>query len=194
MVTNVARHWAARVIEPIARFLDSLGLTPNSVTVLGFLLTAAVAVVVGRGQFRLAGVLLIITLGTDAIDGTLARLTGSSTRFGAFLDSTLDRWAEVLIFGALVWFYLNSGQRTAVLLATGAMAASLMVSYTRARAEGVGLACKNGLLTRFERLAILIAGLILQQMVVALWIIVILATFTALQRIWITWRADQAAH
>ena len=81
-----------------------------------------------------------------------------------------------------------------MLLAMWAMAASLMVSYTRARAEGVGLVCKNGLLTRFERLAILIGGLILQQMVVALWIIAVLASFTALQRIWITWRADQAAH
>jgi CDP-diacylglycerol--glycerol-3-phosphate 3-phosphatidyltransferase len=193
MVTNVARHWAVRVIEPIARFLDSLGLTPNSVTVLGFLLTAAVALIVGHGQFRLAGVLFIVTLGTDAIDGTLARLTGSTTRFGAFLDSTLDRWAEVLIYGALGWFYLNAGQQTAVLLAMAAMAASLMVSYTRARAEGVGLTCKDGLLTRFERLVILIGGLILQQMVAALWIITVLASFTALQRIWITWRADQVA-
>jgi len=193
MVTNVARHWAARVIEPIARFLDSLGLTPNSVTVLGFLLTAAVALVVGRGQFRLAGVLLIVTLGTDAIDGTLARLTGATTRFGAFLDSTLDRWAEVLIYGALGWFYLNAGQQSAVLLAMAAMAASLMVSYTRARAEGVGLTCKDGLLTRFERLVILIGGLILQQTIAALWIITVLASFTALQRIWDTWRADQVA-
>jgi CDP-diacylglycerol--glycerol-3-phosphate 3-phosphatidyltransferase len=145
MVTNVARHWAARVIEPIARFLDSLGLTPNSVTVLGF------------------------------------------------LDSTLDRGAEVLIYGALGWFYLNAGQQTAVLLAMAAMAASLMVSYTRARAEGVGLTCKDGLLTRFERLVILIGGLILQQMIAALWIITVLASFTALQRIWDTWRADQVA-
>ncbi len=194
MVTNVARHWAARVIEPIARLLDSLGLTPNSVTVLGFLLTAAVALLVGRGQFRLAGVLLIITLGTDAIDGTLARLTGRITRFGAFLDSTLDRWAEVLIYSALGWYYLYAGQQTAVLLAMGAMAASLMVSYTRARAEGVGLTCKDGLLTRFERLVLLIGGLIIQQVVAALWVIAVLAVFTALQRIWITWRADQVAH
>ena len=160
---------------------------------MGFLLTAAVALVVGRGQFRLAGVLLIVTLGTDAIDGTLARLTGATTRFGAFLDSTLDRWAEVLIYGALGWFYLNAGQQTAVLLAMAAMAASLMVSYTRARAEGVGLPCKDGLLTRFERLVILIGGLILQQTIAALWIITVLASFTALQRIWDTWRADQVA-
>jgi CDP-diacylglycerol---glycerol-3-phosphate 3-phosphatidyltransferase len=192
MVTNVARQWGARVVEPVARFLSSLGLTPNSVTVLGFLLTALVAFIIARGQLQLAGVLLILTLGMDSIDGTLARMTGSATRFGAFLDSTLDRWAEVLIFVALAWFYLQAGQQTPVLLAVWAMAASLMVSYTRARAEGVGLVCKEGLLTRFERLAILIGGLILQLMVAALWIIAILASITALQRIWVTWRADQA--
>ena len=191
MVTDLARHWAARVVQPIARLLWGLGLTPNAVTVLGFFLTAGVAVVLARGQLQLAGFLLIITLGADAIDGTLARMMGAITRFGAFLDSTLDRWAEVLIYGALAWFFLKTGQDTAVLLAIAAMAASLMVSYTRARAEGVGIICKDGLLTRFERLAILIGGLLLQQMLIALWVISILAAFTALQRIWITWQADR---
>ena len=194
MVTNLARSWASRVVQPIARFLWGVGLTPNAVTVLGFLLTAAVAVVLACGQIQLAGVLLIITLSTDAIDGTLARMMGAITRFGAFLDSTLDRWSEVLIFGALVWYFLESGQDTGVMLAMAAMAASLMVSYTRARAEGVGLTCKDGLLTRFERLVILIAGMILQQIVVALAIITVLAAFTALQRIWITWQADRITH
>jgi CDP-diacylglycerol--glycerol-3-phosphate 3-phosphatidyltransferase len=194
MLTNVARQWGARIVEPTARFLNSLGLTPNVVTVAGFLLTALVALIIAHGQFRLAGVLLILTLSTDSIDGTMARMTGAVTRFGAFLDSTLDRWAEVLIFCALAWFYLQGGQVTPVLLSIWAMAASLMVSYTRARAEGVGLVCKEGLLTRFERLAILIVGLILQQMVIALWIVAVLASITAIQRIYVTWRADQATH
>jgi CDP-diacylglycerol--glycerol-3-phosphate 3-phosphatidyltransferase len=120
-------------------------------------------------------------------------MTGQSTRFGAFLDSTLDRWAEMFLFGALAWHYLKAGQDGAVLWAIAAMAASQMVSYTRARAEGIGLECKEGLLTRFERLTILILGLISKQVVPALWIIALLASFTAVQRIWVTWRADQAA-
>ncbi|HEX9116884.1 MAG TPA: CDP-alcohol phosphatidyltransferase family protein, partial [Anaerolineae bacterium] len=115
------------------------------------------------------------------------------TRFGAFLDSTLDRWAEVLIYGALVWTSLKAHQDQGVMLATAAMAFSLLVSYTRARAEGVGLRCKDGLFTRFERLAVLIAGLILNQVQIALWIITLLAGITALQRIWLTWQADRAA-
>ena len=193
MVTNWARKWGASVIQPIALFLARLGLTPNAITVLGFLMTAAVAVVLATGHIQLAGVLLIGTLAFDAVDGTLARLMGTASRFGAFLDSTLDRWAEVVLYGALVWVFLENGQDTGVLLAVAAMATSLMVSYTRARAEGVGLQCKEGLLTRFERLVILIAGLIFNQIIWALAIIAILAGITAVQRIWVTWQAARTA-
>jgi CDP-diacylglycerol--glycerol-3-phosphate 3-phosphatidyltransferase len=187
------RVWSARVTQPAARFLGNLGLTPNAVTVLGFLMTAGVALLLTTGKMQLAGILLVLTLGTDALDGTLARMNNTITRFGAFLDSTLDRWAEVLVYGALVWFFLKDRQDQGVLLATAAMAFSLLVSYTRARAEGVGLKCKEGLFTRFERLAVLIAGLILNQVVIALWVIALLAGVTALQRIWVTWQADQTA-
>ncbi len=193
MVANLARAWGVRFIEPIARLLQRAGLTPNAITVLGFILTAAVAVVVATGHFLTAGLLLIVTLGADALDGTLARLTGNVTRFGGFLDSTLDRWAEVALYGALVWHFLRVDQDTAVLLAVAAMAASLLVSYTRARAEGAGLQCKEGLFTRFERLAVLIAGLIFNLVVPALWIIAVLAGLTAVQRIWVTWLADRQA-
>jgi CDP-diacylglycerol---glycerol-3-phosphate 3-phosphatidyltransferase len=193
MVTNMARAWGERLILPLARLLGKTGLTPNAVTVLGFLLTAAVALVLAQGALQLAGILLIVALGADGLDGSLARATGSTSRFGAFLDSTLDRWAEVLIFGALVYHFLAVGDNQAVMLATAAMASSLLVSYTRARAEGVGLTCKDGLLTRLERLIVLIVGLILGLVVPALWVIMLFATFTAVQRIWITWQADQVS-
>ena len=193
MVTNWARKWGATVIQPIALFLARLGLTPNTITILGFLMTAAVAMVLATGRTQLAGVLLIGTLAFDAVDGTLARLMGTTSRFGAFLDSTLDRWAEVVIYAALVWVFLQNGQDNGVLLAVAALATSLMVSYTRARAEGAGFQCKEGLLTRFERIVILIAGLIFNQVIWALAIIAILAGFTAMQRIWMTWQAARTA-
>ena len=193
MVTNFARRWGARIIEPVAIWLGKLGLTPNAITVLGFFLTAFVAAVLATGRTQLAGVLLIGTLAFDAVDGTLARLMGTTSRFGAFLDSTLDRWAEVVLYAALVWLFLENGQDSGVLLAVAALATSLMVSYTRARAEGVGFQCKEGLLTRFERMLILIIGLLINQIIWALAIIAILAGFTAVQRIWVTWQAARAA-
>lgn len=193
MVTNFARRWSARIIEPVAMWLGKMGLSPNAVTVLGFFLTAFVAVVLATGRTELGGILLIGTLAFDAVDGTLARLTGATSRFGAFLDSTLDRWAEVVIYLALVWLFLQDGQDTGVLLSTAAMATSLLVSYTRARAEGAGFQCKEGLLTRFERMLILIIGLLINQAIWALAIIALLSGLTAVQRIWVTWQAARSA-
>jgi CDP-diacylglycerol--glycerol-3-phosphate 3-phosphatidyltransferase len=190
MVSNLARAWSARFIEPLARFLGSLGLTPNAVTVLGLFLTLAVAGVLASGRLVLAGVLLIVTLAFDAVDGTLARLTGQISRFGAFLDSTLDRWAEVVLFTAIIWVFLQADNQLGVILASVALSMSLLVSYTRARAEGIGLQCKEGLLTRFERLGILIAGLIVGQVIWAVALIAVLAGVTAIQRIVVTWRAS----
>lgn len=187
MVANLARTWGARILEPVARFFNNLGLTANAVTVFGFVLTVAVAAVLAAGHTQLAGVLFIVTLAFDAVDGTLARLTGTSSPFGAFLDSTLDRWAEIAIYGALVWNFLVLNDDRGVLLAVAALAASLMVSYTRARAEGIGVPCKEGLLTRFERLVILIVGLIFDLTPWALGIIAVLAAVTAVQRILVTW-------
>lgn len=192
MVANLARVWSARLIEPIARFLGSLGLSPNAVTVLGFLLTVAVAGVLASGRLLLAGFLLIVTLAFDALDGTLARISGQTTRFGAFLDSTLDRWAEVAMFVAIVWLYVHTDNDLGAILGVLALSMSLMVSYTRARAEGIGLECKEGILTRFERLVILILGLIAGQLIWALAIIAALAGITAVQRIWVTWQGAKA--
>ena len=191
MLTNLARAWGARIIQPIARLLTRLGLTPNTVTVLGFLLSAAVALVLATGRLTLAGLLLIVTLAFDAVDGTMARTQGTTSRFGAFLDSTLDRWTELFLYGALVWHYLQIGQDLNVLLAVAAMSTSVMVSYTRARAEGVGLPCKEGIFTRFERMVVLIVGLLFGVTPWALGIIAVLAGITAVQRIFVTKRADE---
>jgi len=191
MLTNVARAWGAYLIRPAAHALSRLGFHPNAVTVLGFLLNVGVAAILATGRLRLAGALLIATLAFDAVDGTMARTQGRVSRFGAFLDSTLDRWTELFLYGALVWHYLTIGHSSGVLLAVAAMATSFMVSYTRARAEGIGLTCKEGVFTRFERLLVLIIGLLLGLVPWALTLIAVLAGVTAVQRILITYRADQ---
>ncbi len=191
MLTNVARAWGAHLIQPVAHAFSRLGFHPNAVTVLGFLLNVGVAAILATGRLRLAGALLIATLAFDAVDGTMARTQGRVSRFGAFLDSTLDRWTELFLYSALVWHYLTVGHSVGVLLAVAAMATSFMVSYTRARAEGIGLTCKEGVFTRFERLLMLIIGLLLGFTPWALAIIAALAGITAAQRILITYRADQ---
>ncbi len=192
MLTDLARNWGARIAQPVAAFLSRLGLTPNGATLLGFGMTLGVACLLAFGYHRLGGALLILTLAFDAVDGTIARTTGRVTRFGGVLDSTLDRWAEIAIYGALMWYYSQVGFRVGALLAAAAMATSLMVSYTRARAEGAGFALKEGLLTRLERMVVLIAGLILNVAPWALLTIAILAMFTAIQRLWVVWEMDKA--
>jgi CDP-diacylglycerol---glycerol-3-phosphate 3-phosphatidyltransferase len=192
MFTNLARTWGAKIVQPVARLLNRLGLTPNGATLLGFAMTVGAAVFLALGHLRLGGFLLIFTLAFDAVDGTLARLTGNVTRFGAVLDSTLDRWAEIAIYAALVWYYSKAGDDFGVWLAAAAMATSLMVSYTRARAEGAGFTLKDGLFTRLERLIVLIGGLIFNLAIWALLVIAILAAFTAVQRLWVVRQMDRA--
>ncbi len=191
MLTNLARAWGAKIMQPLARLLNRLGLTPNGATLLGFAMTVGVAVLLALGHLRLGGILLIFTLAFDAVDGSLARLTGRTTLFGAVLDSTLDRWAEIAIYAALVWHYSQIRHDIGVWLAVAAMATSLMVSYTRARAEGAGFTLKEGLFTRLERMIVLIAGLIFNLTVWALLLIAVLAAFTAVQRLWVVRQMDR---
>jgi len=189
MVTDLARRWGNSIVNPIARFLSWTGISPNAVTVVGFSLTVIVAVLLAAGYLQLAGILLIVAAIFDAIDGALARLVNRVTRFGAFLDSTMDRFSEAALFlGVLIHFY-GRGTATEVILCYVTIVGSLMVSYTRARAEGLGVSVRGGLLTRFERVVILIIGLLLNQLAVALWILAPLTNFTALQRVWLVWWA-----
>jgi CDP-diacylglycerol--glycerol-3-phosphate 3-phosphatidyltransferase len=193
MFTNLARSWGARLLEPVASVLAALHITPNQATVFGFLLNLGVAIVIATGHLPLAGWLLIASLAFDAVDGTLARMTGAVSIYGAFLDSTLDRWSEIAIYFGLAWHFTQTGQSSAVLVAMAALSTSLMVSYTRARAEGIGIPLKEGLFTRFERLVVLIIGLIFNWVIWPLVIIAVLSGLTAVQRLLVTRRMAQTA-
>jgi CDP-diacylglycerol--glycerol-3-phosphate 3-phosphatidyltransferase len=179
------------VLNPIARVVGRTGLTPNMLTVIGLALNAGVAVVLARGGIALGGWLLLVASSFDALDGTLARLTGRQSRFGAFLDSTLDRYSEVVVYGGLLFYYLDRGARTETLLVYVAIGGSLMVSYARARAEGLGVDCKVGLATRMERMLVVAAGLILGRVTLVLWLVAIFANLTAVQRIACVWRVTR---
>ncbi len=182
MFTDWLRKRFGKLAESAARFLGRLGLSPNTLTIIGCLLTVGVAVLIALGHLRLGGVLLIFTELFDFMDGSLARIQGQKTKYGSFLDSTLDRVSDSAVLIALAWYYLGQGHQTAVLLTMVAIFGSMMVSYTRARAEIIQVECKVGLLTRVERSIILIAGLVINLVVPALWVLAVGTVATALHR------------
>ncbi len=194
MVTDWVRRWSGSILIPIARFVSWTGISPNGITLIGFALTVAVAFLLAMGYFPLAGALLIVAAFFDGIDGALARLLNRVTRFGAFLDSTTDRFSEAALFLGLLIYYYRQGAGVEVILCYLTIIGSLMVSYTRARAEGLGVPLREGLFTRLERMVALIAGLLLSPWIpfwIALGLLAVLSNFTALQRIWLVWRATR---
>jgi CDP-diacylglycerol--glycerol-3-phosphate 3-phosphatidyltransferase len=193
MLADLMRQWSRGIVVPITRLISWSGVSPNIVTIAGFVLTAADAALLSLGYVQLAGLLLILAAVLDAIDGSLARMLGQVTRFGAFLDSTLDRYSEAVLFlGALIYYTNRGGTQTEMILILAALVGSLMVSYTKARGEATGIAIKGGLLTRFERIVILIIAMLLNELTVALWILAVLTNVTALQRIWLVWQATRS--
>lgn len=183
-----ARGWSARLIVPAATALGRMGLTPNMLTLFGLVLILVTAVVLAMGYTTLGGVLFIFSGIFDALDGTLARMTNRKTRFGAFLDSTCDRYADAAILLGMMIPFLRTGQHTQVVLAFVSVTGSVLVSYTRARAEGLGLECKVGLLTRLERFIIIAVGLMVGWVTPALWALAVLTNFTAIQRMVHVWQ------
>lgn len=181
--TDWARDAAQVITVPVARILAGMDVHPNTLSLLGSLLSVGVAAVLTTGRLTLAGWLLVIVAPIDAFDGALARVTGQKSRFGAFLDSTLDRVSEAALLAGLATHYLRYGATTEVILAFVALVGSMMVSYTRARAEAAGFSCKIGVLTRLERTAVLAIGLILGRPTVALWVLAVGSSLTALQRV-----------
>ncbi len=175
-----------------AGFLLKLGLRPNTVTVAGLGGHFAAGYLVATGQLTWGGILLLVMAPLDFLDGTMARMRGESSRFGAFVDSTTDRYSEFVIMGALCYYFVSIGNWPGAVLSYLSIVGSIMVSYTRARGEGLGFDVKVGLLSRMERYIILIPGIIFQIPLVAVWLIAIFANITALQRIFYVRRQAHA--
>lgn len=182
-LTDQARARFKGILDPIGAFLNRIGLMPNTITIIGLMGNAVGAVFLARGQMIIGGLLILAMGPIDALDGTMARLRGEPSEFGAFVDSVTDRYSELVIFGGLLFYYLQQGDELYALLAYLAAVGSVLVSYTRARAQSLGHDTKVGVLTRFERYIILAPLLILNLPQVALWIVAIFANFTAFQRI-----------
>lgn len=176
------------IAEPVARLVAKTGVHPNAVTLFGFILNAGAAWVLATGHFLIGGFLVLFAGVFDLLDGALARVTGKGTIFGALLDSTIDRYSEaVLLFGLLIYF-ARRGDTTEVILIFAAIAGSMLISYIRARAEGLGLDAEVGIMRRTLRICTLALGLLINQVLIFLWILAILTHFTAWHRLFYVWR------
>jgi len=176
----------------VGRRLARLGLSPNLLTLVGLLLNVAVAFVIGSGEPRLGGVLLLVASAFDMLDGAVARATDSVTRFGGFLDSTLDRYSEVVIFGGLLFYLLRTPDaEIGSILIFVSVSGSLLISYARARAESAGYGASVGLVARPERVILLAICLLIGQPLWALWILAITTHLTAIIRVLHVWRMSQ---
>lgn len=187
------------LIDPVVRWLVRRGVHPNAVTTAGFVSVVAAGWLYHADHVRTAGLLVLFGGMWDIFDGQVARVSGMASKFGSFYDSTLDRISEIVVFGGLLSLYNSYGRELAdvwmVYVIFAAMGGSLMVSYTRARAEGLGLDCKVGLMQRPERVVLLGLGSLLFGLdmngIVLKWVIVVVAVLTnltALQRIWWVYR------
>ncbi len=183
------RRAPAAVLDPIVRGLAAARVTPTMLTTAGFMGNVLAAWLAAQGDLRLAGVAVLFFSALDMLDGALARATGRASRFGALYDSTLDRLSEAAVLGGLLWHALQSGSDEQAMLAFVATVGSLMVSYVRARSEGLGLALRDGLFTRSERVVLVGVALILGFTRAALWALAVLTVLTAFQRLWIGSRA-----
>ncbi len=197
MLNHIVRQRAQGLLNALALGLNRLGFTPNALTLIGFFATASVGWMLASGNFALGGLLIIATGAFDALDGTLARLTNRVSKFGAFLDSTTDRFAEGALFLGILYYFHQRGVILAPYLVYLTLLGSLMVSYARARAEGIGVECREGLFTRFERFTLLITALLLTEffgetpLLIALGVLAVLTNLTAVQRMWLVWRATR---
>ncbi|MDI6815449.1 MAG: CDP-alcohol phosphatidyltransferase family protein [Dehalococcoidales bacterium] len=185
-LSGVRNTVANHLTLPVVLLLTRTSITPSTITWFGFLLAVGAAALIVTRHLFAAGFLVLLAGFFDILDGALARHTNQTTRFGAVLDSTLDRLAEaVLLLGILA---LYAGELLLALLVCFALLGSLLVSYIRARAEALGLECQTGLFTRAERVIVLALGLWLNQVVIALAIIVVFSFITASQRLVYVWQ------
>lgn len=187
-------------LRPVVGLAMALHLTPNTITVIGVFITLVASILVGGGWLLVGAAVLTAGSLLDAVDGALARAQGGGTAFGSFLDSTLDRVSEAILYIGIAGWFLFAWEEPAwpVLLTLAALAGSFLVSYSRARAEGIGLTASVGLAPRTERLVLVITGIAIAGLgyevglIAALGIIAALTTATVVQRIWHVWRQSQA--
>jgi len=189
---DIRRNLAYRITSPIVSILSRSGITPNTLTLTNLALNIVAAYVTATGRFLLGGVLILGSGLFDLLDGALARFTKRTTKFGAVLDSTVDRISEAAtLCGLLIWYVAKEGATLEIVLILAVLIGSFLVSYVRARAEGLGWQCQVGLFTRAERVIVLAVGLLINQIFVALCILAVFVFVTVIQRLVYLWKQEK---
>lgn len=190
--TDLLRIRFKGLLDPAGAHLNKLGISPNTMTLLGLAGHIGAAVLLAYGEIQWGGLVVLLMAPFDALDGTMARLRGKTSRFGGFLDSVVDRYAELILVGGLLVYYIQQADWLAIALAYVAAAGSIMVSYTKARGESLGFKVNVGLLTRVERYLVIIPCLLFNIPLVLLWVLALFTNFTALQRIFAVFKQSKA--
>ena len=195
MFTQRFQEWVRRTARRLVTAIHLRGITPDTLTLTGLAVTVVAAVLIGLGLLIPGGLVLLFAGLFDILDGAVARVTNRVRPFGAFLDSTTDRYAEIVTYTALLYYFVTrSGGQLPAMLVIVALGGSLLVSYVRARAQSLGFTCDGGLLARPERVVITVIGLVVPHLLIpALWVLAVLTNLTALQRIRLVWREARRA-
>ncbi len=187
MISARLEHFLDR---PLAPLVKRFPVNPNLLTITGFLITTVAALTI-LYNIRLAGVLILVGGFFDMLDGVMARTNGRVTRFGAFLDSVLDRYSDAVLFIGITVYYLRPMSKAGVFLSLGSLVGAFLISYARARAEAIGRDCHVGLLERAERIILLSVGCLTGWLLPILWGLFVLSHITVIQRVYHTWKATQ---
>jgi len=184
MLSAKLGHFLDTPLRPLA---EKIPFSPNSLTIIGFLITIIAALVIPH-NIKLGGILILIGGMFDMLDGIVARTRGKTTRFGAFLDSVLDRYSDAFLFLAIAWYLAEKSNHTGAFISLGTLVGAFLISYTRARAEGIGESCHTGIMERPERIILLIFATLTGWIMPVLWIMLVLTHITVIQRIFHVWR------
>ncbi len=184
MLGSYFGHFLDRPLSLLAR---KINLAPNTITVIGLLMTLVAALVLSW-NLLMGGILILLSGLFDILDGVAARTHNRVSEFGAFFDSVIDRYSDSVLFAGLAWYFLASDSMTGAWLSIGSMIGALLVSYTRARAEGLGRECKAGIMERPERIVLMAFGAITGWILPVMWVMFVLTHVTVMQRMYYVWK------
>ncbi len=182
------RKGVDKVLDPIGVLLSRIGVTANALTATGIVIAGIGSVFIGQGRLFLGFIFLILTGLPDALDGAVAKASGTSSVRGAFLDSVSDRVTDILLFCGIAWYLASNESGRIMMLPVAVMGAAMLISYQRAKAESLGFDAKGGIMERAERFIVLALGLLISDILIpVLWVMLILTLITAIQRFIKVW-------